>query len=394
MRSYETDFRVGDRWGFRVAGLVAMMLAISTPLHSQGSPWWAPALEVESGRFPVAFETQLLADSARPLPSGLPRPIQVSVWYPTPRPRGYEVMRYGDYVALMLTETTALDASTDAQRDVAGLKSLVSRGVPESVGPDLLAAEMLAVVGAMRAPFPQFPLVVIAQGAGQSVHEQAVLAEYLSSHGYVVASSPSPTRITGPTGAQPSVAGAAEEQADDLAFVIARVRTRRDVGVRHIGLVGYDAGSGGALALTMRSKDIDALVSLDGQVGTPTARASLGNAPSFNAPRTAARVLHVYQELDPTVTPDFEFLASLPLSELWLARTHDLRHVHFATLGPAASAFPEIRTATSGTRMTGTEYGNVLQLTLAFFDAFLKGDADPFRLVPALPVERLLKGGR
>jgi predicted dienelactone hydrolase len=43
----------------------------------------------------------------------------------------------------------------------------------------------------------RFPLVLLEQGNGQTLRDQAPLAEYLASHGYVVATSPSPTLITG-----------------------------------------------------------------------------------------------------------------------------------------------------------------------------------------------------
>ena len=42
-----------------------------------------------------------------------------------------------------------------------------------------------------------FPLVLIAQGNFHSAHHQSIIAEFLASHGYVVATVPSQTRISG-----------------------------------------------------------------------------------------------------------------------------------------------------------------------------------------------------
>ena len=72
----------------------------------------------------------------------------------------------------------------------------------------------------------RFPLVLVAQGNGQSAPDQAPLAEYLASHGYVVATSPSPMRISGPLVDEASVGARAEEQAADLAFLRAALDAR------------------------------------------------------------------------------------------------------------------------------------------------------------------------
>jgi hypothetical protein len=84
-----------------------------------------------------------------------------------------------------------------------------------------------------------------------------------------------------------------------------------------------------------------------------------------------------------------QLLASLASKELWGARTRDLNHEHFTTLGAAPTTFPAIGEATGAKPLTGAEYWKVLRLTLSFLDAFVKPQTAPFGRLPALPVERI-----
>jgi predicted dienelactone hydrolase len=68
--------------------------------------------------------------------------------------------------------------------------------------------------------------VVIAQGNGQSAKHQAVLAEYLASHGYVVATSPSPLRLGARMESEADVLPVAREQARDMTLVVREMRKR------------------------------------------------------------------------------------------------------------------------------------------------------------------------
>src|SRR5207237_8585318 len=81
-----------------------------------------------------------------------------------------------------------------------------------------LARPMRAIPRAPPLATP-VPLVLVAQGSGNSASDQAVLCELLASHGFAVATSPSPTRITGPMKGEEDIARTAEEQALDLAVL-------------------------------------------------------------------------------------------------------------------------------------------------------------------------------
>jgi dienelactone hydrolase len=342
-----------SRWAV-LLGLVPV--AAGAPLRAQEAVG-----AMLPGPWPVGFTRLARADSARPLPGGEPRPLDIGVWFPARAP-GPSHLTLRTYFPLGgAEESTALAAF------------LVAHGAPDSAVAAWLDAPMLATADPPPAG-DRFPLVLVAQGNGQTVQDQAPLAEYLASHGYVVATSPSPTRITGPLTDERSVGSRAEEQARDLAFVRATLADRADLDGGRIGLVAHSFGARGALLLAMQDSSVAALVSLDGGIGTATARQSFESATSFNASATRTPVLHFYERLDGFMAPDFGLLRSLGAADRWVVEVPSLHHHHFTNLGAAGIDHPSLRSATGATGATARAYASVADATLAFLDAFLKGD--------------------
>src|SRR5205085_6233007 len=123
----------------------------------------------------------------RRLPSGGPRPITVGVWYPA-RSTSAPHLTYREYFSPAEPGGRELDEF---------VAFLGSHGAPPAAVQEWLDAPMLAARDAPPVG-GRFPLVLLAQGNGQTLRDQAPLAEYLAGHGYVVATSPSPMLITGP----------------------------------------------------------------------------------------------------------------------------------------------------------------------------------------------------
>jgi hypothetical protein len=124
---------------------------------------------------PIGFGVVERADTARRSaahPNG--RPIQISLWYPANPAAGAPRMTFSDYVRL----TTPLEGYRGF---------LAGAGVPPAEADAWLATGMRAFRDAPRTS-RRFPLVLIAQGNGDSTVDQAFLAEQLAAHGFVVAS--------------------------------------------------------------------------------------------------------------------------------------------------------------------------------------------------------------
>jgi len=351
---------------FPLAGLAAVTLSLAAQ-----EPIPSPRCELGPGPLPVGFNRMATVDSTRRLADGAPRPMSISLWYPARAGAGPR-LRYRDY---LLGEPAPIGAPPIDE--VAALVGFLTRqGAADSTINTWLDRPMLAY----PAPAPsggRFPLVLIAQGNGQSAPDQAPLAEWLASHGYVVATLPSPSRIGGPLTGEEEVGRRAEEQAEDLGFLRGVLARRADVDGSRVALVGHSFGARGALLLGMRDSSLRALVSLDGGIGTATARTSFEAAPSFR-PTLQVPLLHFYEALDRFMTPDFRLLQSLTGADRWLVGTVAMHHHHFTNLGTASCTEPGLRPFLQASDTTGVSYNAVARLTLSFLDAWLKPSGTPW----------------
>ncbi|HJW13755.1 MAG TPA: alpha/beta fold hydrolase [Thermoanaerobaculia bacterium] len=353
--------------GFPAAGLLALsVLAAAAAPHVHGS--------LETGKWAVGFRVLAERDVSRLLVDGRSRPIQVSVWYPASRSGG-SPMTYRDYILLTASELSPENPpkEVDGRKAVEAFRSFLrSAHVTSPDASSLLATRMLAVSGAAPAA-GRFPLVLVSQGNGQSAHDQAFLAEYLASHGYVVATVPSATRISGPMKSEEDIASKAEEQAADLAFaareVRVRLRPREDGG---IGVIGHSFGARAALLLAMTDSSIAALVSLDGGIGVKTGIGVLERSALFDAKSLSAPILHFYEESDAFMAPDFTLLDSLVRSRRILVRVPDMHHIHFTSVGALVGRAPSLAAATSAAPGTRDSFDAVCRSTLSFLDTFVK----------------------
>jgi dienelactone hydrolase len=335
-------------------------------------PWWAAEL-LRPGPFPVGFATELLNDPTRaPLP-GRPRLVQLALWYPAATVDG-RPLTYADYLRCAAADSTAVARAQGPDAAQAYRAFLLGRAVPDSVITSWLSAPMLALRDAAPAG-GSFPLVLIAQGNGQSAVDQSVLGEYLASWGYAVATSPSQARITGQPSDEAGVGPAALDQADDLALIRSAAGRRAGVVAARVAVIGHSFGARSALLYAMRDSTVRGIVSLDGGVGTATARASYESTRAFRPDALHVPLLHFYEELDSWMTPDWGTLGKLVNSDVRLVKTTGLHHYHFTALGVASGRFPSIGTATGANGDTERGIAAVLELTRLFLDATLRGDS-------------------
>ena len=274
---------------------------------------------------------------------------RIDVWYPSADtgPR----MVFGDY----------LGAATDGFADF-----LRNTGVGSATVDSFVNSPLRAIRDAQPLN-GSFPLVLLAQGNQQDGADQAILAEFLVSNGFVVASTPSPMLRT-PMERQSQLAEFAEMQAADLRAAVATVATVVRADTSRLLLVSHSFGARSALLIAMQDSRVRALVSLDGGIGTGTGIAELRSAPSFRADARVPPILHVYEELDAVMKPDFAFLRGLRADTLVLEQAA-IRHVHFTTFGFAASVFPEIAKVTRANAETAVEVRKIAAGVLRFLQA-------------------------
>jgi dienelactone hydrolase len=329
-----------------------------------------PPLAVDPGPRPVGFRVLNQRDATRRLADGAIRPVQVSLWYPASDHATGPTLTYRDYVLVAAREKTLAPSTSEGERQgVEGYRAFLGRnGVPAAGIDEWLPAPMRARLEAPSAA-GRFPVVLLAQGMGGAVQDQAALGELLASHGYVVATTPSPVRLGAKMESDADVPAMAEEQARDLEVALSAVAPRAVADPSRTAVVGYSFGARPALLLAGRHPQWRALVSLDGGIGSADAKGWL--APRL-LDRAALRtpILHVYEEADENARPDFDLLASLAGAPRTLARVDGLRHLDFITFGLASATMPSLGSADL---RRAAALRAVFALTRGFLDAHVAG---------------------
>lgn len=317
--------------------VILLFLASMQTSQAAAPPIWG---HLKSGPFSVGFDVAAEGSA-------------VAVWYPASG--GGAAMTLADYY------------SANDARGYSGF--LKGAGISSSAVETMFGAAMVARRNATpRAG--RFPIVLIGQGNAHGAADQAVLAEYLASHGYVVATTPSPM-LTTPMTSEDEVGPFAERQARELQGALTVLDGWPSADATRVGVVGHSFGARAALLLAMRDTRVAAVVSLDGGIGTATAVTSFRRAPSFDATKAVAPILHYYERLDAFMAPDFTLLKSLP-APLTTVPVEDLHHVHFSTLGFVAAMIPEIAGATRAGPTAGQSLQRAAEGTLAFLRTHLR----------------------
>jgi dienelactone hydrolase len=340
-------------------------------------------LALPAGRHAVGFALLEHRDRARHLPDGSARPVQVSIWYPA-RAARTAPLRYRDYVLVSARETSLAPLSPAAEEGALARYRgfLSSSGLPAAAIDEWLGAAMSAVRDA-RPAGGRFPVVLIATGTGGAVQDEAVLGELLASRGYVAATTPSPVRLGSRMESEADVLPRAQEQADDLTLALDLLRARKDVDRSRVAVLGYSFGARSALLLASRLRDVRALVSLEGGIGSGQAKDWL--PPGFARGGIAIPILHVYGDGDVASPPDFALLESLSSARRWLVRIAGLRHLDFITFGLAAATLPQMTSPEAAPRREGLRAAH--EYAAAFLDAHLLRRAAGAAWLAARPKE-------
>jgi dienelactone hydrolase len=338
--------------------------ALSCATAPQLSPTRHTAPQIWAGLQPGAYD----AGFKSWLVTGGDHPLQMDAWYPAAT--GGTPLRYIDYVLLSLSEKSA-DPLTQQQIDTGVgdfMKYLTLGGVPEEHARALADAAMYARRDAEPLAGKKFPLVYIAQGNMQTASAQAVLGEYLASHGYVVVTTPSITRLTKPMTSDNDIAPTSFAQMQDIERAVAALDAWPDVDTAvPVALAGHSFGARGALMYAMHHPS-SALVSLEGGIGMATGTRAMLDDPKFDLNAQLPPVLHFYELNDARLIPDFRLLHSLRTPALELVEMKNMRHEHFTSDGFGGAMLPDIGALTKAGPNLRQDLQQFAQQTLAFLD--------------------------
>lgn len=292
----------------KVSRGAAILLAILWVSISQGAG--APEIwrELEPGPYDVGFRTLESYDHSRTLVPkydymGEPndgiraRPIIACLWYPASTPDDALQMSYGEY---------AFPYPED-DRFFAVLSRLQDREVNTIFG---ITRDQAAVLQMMSTPMyavrdaepltDTFPLVVYHQSLGGAACENALLCEYLASHGFLVMTTPA----LGLNSLTPTTQMAdLENLIRDKEYALGMLDEAGLFSFDQLYLLGNALGGLAALDMQMRNADVEGVIALGDMICDSAQVEYCRRSPSFNPDRMDVPLLLL---TDSTVTTTSE----------------------------------------------------------------------------------------
>ena len=242
-----------------------IILIIPYDVSGQHYPLWN---DLEPGSHNTGFQRIWTLDSTRIYPrsshldslnGNIFRPIRIDFWYPA-ECESKERMPLRDYVFM--------DAPTSVFEDLVFLTERWDeysyRGLAEkdsSTFNRLMSVKTAACKNAQPAA-GRFPLILYSAGWFNRAPDNTILAEYLASHGFVVATVPQLNPGLWTFNFQ-SDAVSVENQIRDLEFALGLLSEKSFVDRRLVASMGNSTGGDVALLLQGRNPLIDTVVGLD-----------------------------------------------------------------------------------------------------------------------------------
>ena len=188
------------------------------------------------------------------------RPMQTVIWYPAEK--GGQGVKYDHYLQLVGWETNFERSPKEETRTVDAWLQMVTDGKRNAQ----VESERRKVMWAVRDAIPKagkFPVVIYAPSVNNTAFENADIAEFLASHGYIV--------IAGPTVGLTSRwikrdLMHAELQAADIRFLIDYARTLPQADMTRVAAAGFSWGGLSNILAAAKDERIKALVCIDGAV--------------------------------------------------------------------------------------------------------------------------------
>ncbi|HEX6627404.1 MAG TPA: prolyl oligopeptidase family serine peptidase [Gemmatimonadaceae bacterium] len=314
------------------------------------------------------------------------RPVRVSIWYPAANRTSGQSMRYRDYVRFSAPNKYFARLNTALEsRDTTSWKNAFKGA--ENLYPELLAQAVFARRDAAPAT-GAFPLVVYSEGwNSSSQNDNSVLAEFLASNGYVVASVPQVG-----TSASALALGInpvdLETQMRDVELAMVTAQSQRFVDRRKLAAMGWSMGGVVSLWLAARNPNIDAVIGLDPSFAAAQWKSLVLVSPYFDIWQIRAPLLTLQSGNSRfTSGQDPGVIDSLHFAERYTARVGRITHGDFSDFAMVARLFPvhlEDRSATDASE----GHVAVARTVLAFLDATLKGRSTALSIMVDQPAPR------
>jgi hypothetical protein len=354
---------------------VAVALASAAGAWGQSEFWG----ELKAGKYAVGFRSVYQLDVARsydadyPAPGSAPvkkpRPIFLAIWYPAVAKHDTAMdtsMVYRDYFLAVSADSPVPEFAQRLRkftRDTAcrymlGKEFEKLSGEERATWEGLLATPVFATANAAPAP-GKFPVVIYHPGLAGTFEENAVVYEYLASHGYVVLSS----AYQAADSSSLNINGDLATSFEDLNFLLRYAATLPFADITKVAAMGHSYGAQAALGWRAGPNSaLDAVVALDSNVEYRP----LDDAATFKAALEGNRQSStpVAMFADSRRQPHFEiFEPYLGYAARYELTVDGMAHNDFVSQG-----------ATGKNDAVRRNYEAICVAVLRFLDGYLKGD--------------------
>jgi dienelactone hydrolase len=301
------------------------------------------------------------------------RPLQIQFFYPAQAPAGKAQMNYGDYLNVKANApVTAILAEGLKQRTFAIHDYYLGKYLQsqkQGLYERLLKMRTAAIADAAAAQ-GSFPVIIYGGGAENSTDENAILWEYLASHGYIVAVVPSQGADRVSFSAD---AAGLETQTRDMEFLLEQARAFPQADSSRIGAMGFSYGGQAALLMAMRNPDIDAVVGLDPSFVSVSYSQPLKNSPFYSIEKTTAPILEIHRSDEKTVA--YDVTDALKYSKRHSFDVNGLNHIDFNNYALLyTAALPEEARQNSPIAAKKAVYEAMARYIVNFLNVYVKGD--------------------
>jgi len=311
------------------------------------------------------------------------RPIQTVIWYPTEK--GGQGVKYDEYLQLTGWETDFERSPKEEKRRVDAWLEMVTDGKRDGQ----VESERRKLMWAVRDAVPKagkYPVVIYAPSVNNTAFENADIAEFLASHGYIVIAAPT-VGLTGRTIKRDLMH--AELQAGDIRFLIDYARTLPHADLTRVAAAGFSWGGLSNILAATKDGRIKALVSMDGAVryyNTLMEQAKYAVPEQLKTPLLFLAQAPASMETNIRIKEDMSgsFISRMINADVYLLTMYPMDHVHFGSsyirLDDAAEYKEYSAEEVSAAYSLGARY------ILNFLNAYLKNDPSGLAYLANKPV--------
>lgn len=258
------------------------------------------------------------------------RPLQTVIWYPAGK--GGQGIQYDEYLQLAGWETDLQASPRQQKKTVDAWLQMVTDGKRNRQ----VEAERRRVMWAVRDAPPtagKFPVVIYAPSVNNTAFENADIAEFLASHGYIVIAAPSVG--TRSRWIKKDLMHA-ELQAGDIRFLIDYARTLPQADMARVAVAGFSWGGLSNVLAAAQDPRIKALVCLDGAVryyNSVVVQAKYAQAEKLTTPLLFLAQSPASMETNIRFKEDMSgsFLSGMVNADVYLLTLYPMDHVHFGS---------------------------------------------------------------